>query len=111
MTNVLHESGQETQNGNGPACPESNLAIQTLVVSVSQISVNLLGTISFKVQHSQDKSNWLDVPSLATGNLNSTGTVTVTLNPLFAVLDYQRIVWTFNNANSVTFAAVILGLK
>lgn len=111
MTNVLHESSQELQSGNGSACPESNLAIQTLVVSVSQISVNLLGTVSFKVQHSQDKVIWLDVPGLATGNLNSADTVTVTLNPLFAVLDYQRVVWTFNNANSVTFSATILGLK
>lgn len=111
MENVLHQSSQETGNGNGPACPESNLAIQTFILTVSQISVNLLGSISFKVQHSQDQQTWLDVPSLATGEINSTGTTTVSLNPLFAVLGYQRVVWTFNNANSVTFSATILGLK
>lgn len=111
MVNILHSSSQETSTGNGPACPENNLAIQTFIVTISQISVNVLGSISFKVQHSEDKQTWLDVPNLATGNINSVSTVTVSLNPLFAVLEYQRVVWTFNNANSVTFTASILGLK
>lgn len=111
MINVLHESSQETATGDGAACPENNLALQTFIVTVSQISVNLLGNITFKVQHSQDKETWLDVPGLTTSAISTTGTVTVSLNPLFAVLDYQRVVWTFNNANSVTFSAIILGLK
>lgn len=111
MTSELHASGQETANGNGTTCPEPALVIQNLIVGVSQISVNVLGSISFKVQHSADGSTWIDVPNLSTGGITNTGTTTISLNPVCAVLDYQRVVWTFNNANSVTFTAYITGTK
>ena len=111
MTNTLHLSGQEQATGNGITSPEPNLLGQNLIVSVSQISVNLLGNIVFKVQHSADGSAWVDVPNFATGAISATGTTTVSLNPVVALLDCQRVVWTFNNANSVTFAAYLTGAK
>lgn len=111
MTNVLHISGQEQATGNGYTSPEPALVVQNLIVSVSQISVNVLGSVSFKAQHSADGSTWIDIPNLATGNITNVGTTTISLNPVCAVLDYQRVVWTFNNANSVTFVAYLTGTK
>lgn len=111
MTSVLHASAQETATGNGATCPEPALVVQNLIVSVSQLSLNALGNVTFKVQHSADGSTWIDVPNLSTGNIINTGTTTISLNPVCAVLDYQRVVWTCNNANSVTFAAYITGTK
>lgn len=111
MTNVLHASGQEQATGNGMTCPELGLVAQSLVVSVTAISLNLLGSVSFKVQHSADDSEWFDVPGLATGNLNSTGKTTIFIDPAIALMASQRVVWTFNNANSVTFAAYLTGTK
>lgn len=111
MTNVLHLSGQEQATGNGDASPEPSLIAQNFIVIVTQISLNLLGNVVFKVQHSADKSSWLDVPNMATGGITATGTTTVSLNPSVALLDYQRVVWTFSNANSVTFSAYLTGAK
>jgi len=111
MTNVLHSLDQEQATGNGIKSPEPSLNAQSLIIVISQISIGLLGTVTFKVQHSGDGSTWIDVPNLATNGLNSTGNTTMSLNPSIALLDYQRIVWTFNNANSVTFAAYLTGQK
>lgn len=111
MTSELHASSQETATGNGATCPEPAFIVQNLIVAVTQISVNALGNVKFKVQHSNDGSTWIDIPNLATGNITATGTTTISLNPSCAVLDYQRIVWTFTNANSITFAAYITGTK
>ena len=111
MTNVLHPSGQEQATGNGAGSPEPSLLAQNLIVTVTQINVNVLGSISFKVQHSADNSTWIDVPNFATGAISATGTTTVSLNPVVALLDYQRIVWTFNSANSITFSAYLTGAK
>lgn len=111
MTNTLHMSGQEQATGNGISSPEPALTAQNLIVSVTAISVNLLGYVTFKVQHSADGGTWFDVPSLSTGNISSTGTTTISLDPPVSLLDYQRVVWTFSNANSVTFAAYLTGTK
>lgn len=111
MQVVLHTSSQETANGNGTEAIEPGLACTALIVSVSQISVNLLGNITIKIQHSVDGTNWFDVPNLATGNLTATGGTTVTLAGAFATGDHIRVVWTFNNANSITFTAFVVGVK
>lgn len=111
MTNTLHASAQETASGNGVSSPEPSLTGQNFIVTITQISVQVLGSVTFKVQHSADESTWIDVPNLSTGNLTSTGTTTISLNPSVALLDYQRVVWTFNSANSVTFAAYLTGTK
>jgi len=111
MTNILHLSGQEQATGNGIKSPEPNLIAQNLIITISQISIGILGTVTFKVQHSGDGVTWLDVPNLTTNGLNATGNTTVSLNPVVALLDYQRIVWTFNNVNSVTFSAFLTGAK
>lgn len=111
MTNVLHASGQEQATGNGDGSPEPGIIAQNFIVVVTQISINLLGSVAFKVQHSADNSNWIDVPNMSTGAIAATGTTTVSINPSVCVLDYQRVVWTFNNANSVTFAAYLTGAK
>lgn len=111
MTNILHESQQEQATGNGVASPEPALTAQSLLISVTAISINLLGSVSFKVQHSADAEIWFDVPNLATGAITATGKTTISLNPSFSTLDYQRIVWTFNSANTITFAAYLTGIK
>lgn len=112
MTNTLHQSGQEQATGNGPSSPEQSFLLQNLIVSVTQIAVTpILGSITFKVQHSADGNTWVDVPNLATGAITGTGTTTISLSPACAALDYQRIVWTFTNAQSVTFAAYLTGAK
>lgn len=111
MTSMLHESSQETETGNGITCPEPALIVQNLIVDVSELSVDSSGSVSFKVQHSADGSTWIDVPNLSTGNIISTGTTTISLNPSCAVLDYQRLAWSFSNANSITFSAYITGTK
>ena len=112
MTSTLHMSSQEQATGNGASSPEPALVAQSLIISVSQININLLGNVTFKVQHSATgEGDWIDVPSMATGNITATGTTTISVNPPIALLDYQRVVWTFNNANSVTFAAYLTGTK
>lgn len=111
MQVILHTSSQETATGNGTEAIEPGLAVTALVISISQISINLLGGITFKVQHSTDGTNWFDIPNLATGSLTATGSTTVTLGSAFAIGDHVRVVWTFNNANSVTFTAFAVGVK
>src|SRR6185295_2123387 len=103
MTNVLHASGQEQATGNGISSPEPGLIVQNLIITVTAISMSVLGTVTFKVQHSNDASSWVDIPNLATGGISATGNTTVSLSPAVAALDYQRVVWTFNGTGSVTF--------
>lgn len=107
----LHSSAQRTGTGNGDTYVEPGFQVRALVINISQISVNLLGTITFKVQHSADGNDWADVPNLATSGLSATGIVTVSISPVFSCLDNLRVVWTFNNANSVTFTAFVTGDK
>lgn len=111
MQVTLHSSAQETENGQTNEYVEPNLRIRSIVINVSQISVNLFGNITFKVQYSADGSNWFDIPNLATGNITATGTVIVSLSEDFPTLDHIRMVWTFNNANSVTFTGIVSGVK
>lgn len=111
MQVILHGSAQETATGNGMDFVEPSLLAQNLIVAVTQISVNLLGSISFKVQHSPDGSTWVDVPNLATGGISATGTTTISLNPVGALMNHLRVVWTFADANSVTFTAILTGAK
>lgn len=107
----LHSSTQRTGTGNGDIYTEPGFQIRALVVNISQISVNLLGSVTFKVQHSADGSDWADVANLATAGLSATGIVTVSISPVFSCLDNLRVVWTFNNSNSVTFTAFVTGDK
>lgn len=111
MQIVLHPSSQEQGTGNGDTLTEPNVSVRALIVSITGISVNLLGNITFKVQHSLDGSAWVDVPNFATAGLSATGSVTVGLSPAFATFDNIRVVWTFSNANSVTFTATVTGDK
>lgn len=111
MQVLLHSSSQETSTGNGDIFTEPNLRPRTLLVNVSQISINLLGNITIKVQHSYDGSNWLDVPNLTTGGLTTTGLVSVALSASSDIADNMRVVWTFSNSNSITFTAVVVGAK
>lgn len=107
----LHSSAQRTGNGNGDDIIEPGFQARALIINVSQISVNLLGSISFKVQHSFDGSDWSDIPNLATAGLTGVGITTVAISPVFSCLNHIRVVWTFGNANSVTFVAVVTGDK
>lgn len=111
MQLILHESAQRTANGNGTDYVEPDLKVSAIVIKISAISVNLLGSVSFKLQHSEDGENWIDIPGLATGNLTSTGNTTIAIDPAFSTFNYIRLAWTFNNANSVTFVGIILGSK
>lgn len=112
MTIVYHPSAQETASGNSSANIEPGLKLKSLVVSVSQISVNVLGGIVLKLQHSADGTDWFDVPNFATGSLTGTGNVTVAItDDAFVVADFTRLVWTFTNANSITFVAFATGTK
>ena len=111
MQLLLHASAQRTGTGQTDGYTEPDFKVRSLWINVSQISVNLLGSITIKVQHSENGSEWTDVPNLTTGGLSSTGKTTISLDPSFATLDNLRIVWTFNNANSITFTAIILGAK
>lgn len=111
MQLVLHPSAQEQGNGNSSTYIEPDFKIRSVLVRVTNISVNLLGSITFRLQHSADGSDWLDVPNAATGNISATGTTTITIDPGFACFDNLRLAWTFNNANSVTFYGAALGSK
>ena len=111
MQLLLHESAQETATGDGPNIIEPDLKISGLIVDVSQISINLLGSITIKVQHSIDGTSWFDVPNLATAGLTATGKVFVGLSSPFIASNYLQVAFTFANANSITFAAYVLGEK
>lgn len=111
MTNILHESAQETESANGITSPEPSLTAQNFIIVVSEISVDTGGYVTFKVQHSADGETWIDVPNLSTSGITSTGSITISVTPAIAVLDCQRVVWTFVNANTVTFAAFLTGHK
>lgn len=111
MQITLHSLSQEIATGQTPDYVEPNLQIRSLVINISQITVNILGSITFKVQYSPDGSNWFDVPNLATNSLTATGVVIVSLTENFPTLDHIRLAWIFNNANSVTFTGIISGDK
>lgn len=107
----LHPSSQEQATGNTDTYSEPNFRARSMVVKITAISVQLLGTITFKLQHSPDASTWFDVPSMTTTGLSATGTTIVSVDPTFSCFDNLRLVWTFNNANSVTFYGAVLGDK
>lgn len=111
MQLILHTSQQEQGNGNSTGYVEPDFKLRSILIKVTAISINLLGSITFKLQHSADGSDWLDVPNAATGNISAIGTTTLTIDPAFACFDNMRIAWTFNNANSVTFYGAVLGTK
>lgn len=111
MQLTLHESAQETASGSTSVIVEPNLRTRSIIVNVTQISINLFGNVTFKVQHSADGTNWFDVPSLGTGNITTTGAVIVSLSEDFPTFSYIRMSWTFTNANSVTFSGFILGVN
>ena len=111
MQLILHPSAQETTSSDGPNIIEPSFQARALIINVSQISVNVLGSVTMKVQHSFDGNTWTDIPNFATGAISSTGAVTISLSPAFACMDYIQLVWTFNNANSITFTAIVTGDK
>lgn len=111
MQLILHESAQETASGDGPNIIEPDVRVSGLVVDVSQISINLFGSVTIKVQHSVDGTNWFDIPNLATAGLTATGKVFVGLSSAFIASNYLQVAFTFNNANSITFQAYLIGEK
>jgi len=111
MQILLHPSAQRQGNGSSDEYIEPDFKARSILIRVTAISVNLLGSITFRLQHSADGSDWLDVPNMLTGAISATGTTTLTVDPGFACFDHLRISWTFNNANSVTFSGSALGTK
>lgn len=111
MQIILHESAQRTATGNSGTYTEPDFKVRSIFIKVSQISLGLLGNVTFKLQHSENGEDWIDVPNLTTGGITATGNTTLTLDPSFATFDNVRLAWTFNNANSVTFIAATLGAK
>lgn len=112
MQIILHASAQRQGTGNSDGYTEPDFKARSILIRVTAISVNLLGNITFRLQHSADgSSDWLDVPGMATGAISSTGTTNLTIDPGFACFDNLRLAWTFNNANSVTFYGAALGTK
>lgn len=111
MQFTLHPSAQESASGQTAAIIEPNLSTHSIIVDVTQISLNLLGNITFKIQHSADGTNWFDIPSLSTGTITTTGAVIVSLSQNFPTFQYVRMTWTFTNANSVTFTGYVLGVN
>jgi len=109
MQRILQPLAQRQGNGYSATYGEPGFRANSLLIRITNISVNSLGSIVFKLQHSADGSDWLDVPGLTTQGLSTVGATTVTVNPPFACLDYMRIAWVFNNANRVTFYGVMLG--
>lgn len=105
----LHDSSQETSTGNGTPWIEPEFQARSLIVNVTQISVNLLGSVTLKAQHSPDGSTWIDIPNMSTSGLSATGAITISVSPAFSTLGQVRVVWTFNNANSITFTAFVTG--
>lgn len=111
MQLLLHESAQRTATGDGPDLVEPNLKVSGLIVDVSQISINLLGNVTIKVQHGPDGNTWFDIPNLATAGLTATGKVFVGLSSPFIASNYVQVAYTFSNANSITFSAYLVGEK
>ena len=109
MQNLIHPSSQETQSGSTNEIIEPSFKPSSLVIQVSQISVNVLGSITFKAEQSPDGSTWFALPNLTTGAITTTGAVIVSLSTPVDALDHLRVTWTFSNANSVTFSATLLG--
>lgn len=110
MQLLIHDSAQRTGNGDSGDYIEPNFVISRLVLSVSQISVNLLGSVAIKAQCSPDGTTWFDIPNLSS-TLSATGAVAVNLSSPFRAGDHLRVVWTFANANSITFSAYLVGEK
>jgi len=111
MQLLLHSSAQETASGSTAAITEPNLSTRSIIIDVTQVSVNLFGNVTFRVQHSADGTNWFDVPNLGTGSITTTGSVIISLSQDFPTFQYIRLAWTFTNANSVTFSGYILGVN
>lgn len=111
MQIVIHPSAQKQGTGSTETYTEPDFKVRSILIAITAISVNLLGNVTFRLQHSLDGSDWVDVPGAATGNLSATGKTTVTIDPAFACFDNLRFAWTFNNANSVTFSGAALGTK
>lgn len=111
MQIIIHPSAQEVATGNSGDYEEPDFAVTALIVNITQISLQILGNIVLKIQHSPDGTNWFDVPNLTTGTITSTGSLTVSLSGGFATGNHVRVVWTFTNANSITFTAFAVGVK
>lgn len=110
MQLLIHDSAQHTSSGDSGNYIEPGFKVARFVVDVTQISVNVLGSIGLKVQCSPDGENWFDIPNLST-TVSATGAVAVNLGNSFLAGDNLRVVWTFNNANSITFSAYLVGDK
>lgn len=112
MQIIIHPSAQRQGTGNGDSFTEPDFKLTGLFVKATAFSGQPLGTVTIKVQHSPDGgSEWIDVPGAAITGLNATGTTTVGINPAFACFDTVRLVWVFDNVNSMTFYAALLGIK
>ena len=111
MQIILRDLEQSQSSNNSETYTEPNFKVSNLVIKVTGLSVNLLGSVVFKLQHSFDGSDWIDVPGLTTGAISVTGVTTLSIDPEFSCFDHLRLAWTFNNANSVTFYGVALGTR
>lgn len=111
MQLILHELEQSQSSNNSTVYTEPNFKLRSLVIRVTAISINLLGSVTFKVQHSFDGNDWIDIPNTTTGAISATGSTTLNVSPEFSCFDHVRLAWTFNNMNSVTFYGAVLGNK
>lgn len=111
MQLIVHPSNQEQSTGSSEIYTEPDFKVRSILIRVTAISINLLGNITFKLQHSVDGSDWLDVPGAVTGAITTTGLTTITIDPAFACFNSMRFAWTFTNANSATFYGAVLGTK
>lgn len=107
----LHPSTQEQATGSSDTYVEPNFLVRSMVIQVTAISIQLLGNVVFKLQHSPNGSDWFDVPNVTTTGISATGSTTISVSPSFCCFDYMRIAWTFSNTNSVTFYGAVLGDK
>lgn len=111
MQLILHDLAQSQSSNVSATYSEPDFKISSLVIKITGISINILGSITFKLQHSFDGQDWVDVPNFVTGNITTTGTTTVSVDPSFSCFNHLRLSWTFNDANSVTFYGAALGNK
>lgn len=94
----LHALGEETASGNGTAVDNGAATLNGAVAYIQAPAVT--GTVAVKIQHSTNNSVWVDLMSFTDVSADNTAeriTVAGTVNR------YVRVVWTLDEAESLTF--------
>jgi hypothetical protein len=106
---ALHDTGTEISSGVGPTF---NLGANTIVgffTNVSDVEGTDAPTLTLKLQHSPNQTDWYDVEGMPSAVLTTVG-LTQTLppaNPLYFT-NIVRIVWTITGTSpSFTFETVV----